>query len=163
MPATYEPIATTTLSSAATNITFSSIPATYTDLRVVFVGTCTSTGSLLCTFNNDTSPLYSQTILAGGAAASSSRTIDASQVSLNNNVNLGTVPQARYIDVFSYAGSRNKSYLAQTIADLNGSGFVEVYVGIYRSTSAINRLDVFSGNNTLAAGSTATLYGIKNA
>ena len=37
MPATYEPIATTTLGSAATNITFSSIPATYTDLRLVLV------------------------------------------------------------------------------------------------------------------------------
>jgi hypothetical protein len=37
MPATYEPIATTTLGTAAAFITFSSIPATYTDLRLVIV------------------------------------------------------------------------------------------------------------------------------
>jgi glycosyltransferase involved in cell wall biosynthesis len=42
MPATYEPIATTTLGSAAASITFSSIPATYTDLRLVIVGNLSS-------------------------------------------------------------------------------------------------------------------------
>jgi hypothetical protein len=41
MATTYEPIATTTLGTAAAFITFSSIPATYTDLRlVVNVQTC---------------------------------------------------------------------------------------------------------------------------
>ena len=41
--ATYEPIATQTLASAAASITFSSIAATYTDLRLVL--TCTTKGS----------------------------------------------------------------------------------------------------------------------
>jgi hypothetical protein len=35
MPATYEPIATTTLGTAAATITFSSIPATYSDLMQI--------------------------------------------------------------------------------------------------------------------------------
>ena len=35
MATTYEPIATTTLGSAAASITFSSIAGTYTDLRLV--------------------------------------------------------------------------------------------------------------------------------
>ena len=34
--ATYEPIATTTLGSAAADITFSSIASTWTDLRISF-------------------------------------------------------------------------------------------------------------------------------
>jgi hypothetical protein len=37
MAKTYEPIATTTLGSAAASITFSSIPATYTDLNNCFI------------------------------------------------------------------------------------------------------------------------------
>jgi hypothetical protein len=42
MPATYEPIATTTLGGAAATITFSSISSAYTDLRIVLVGTTTA-------------------------------------------------------------------------------------------------------------------------
>jgi len=38
MPATYDCIATTTLTSTASSVVFSSIPQTYTDLVVVFVG-----------------------------------------------------------------------------------------------------------------------------
>jgi hypothetical protein len=37
MATTYEKIATTTLGTAAATFTFSSIPATYTDLRLVVV------------------------------------------------------------------------------------------------------------------------------
>ena len=62
MASTYEPIATTTLGSAASSITFSSIPATYTDLRLVLVHTpSASTGNAQMQFNSDTATNYSYT------------------------------------------------------------------------------------------------------
>ena len=61
MATTYEPIATNTLGSAAANITFSSIPATYTDLRVVVVALTTNNNwNIELRLNSDSSTLYSQ-------------------------------------------------------------------------------------------------------
>ena len=60
--ATYEPIATQTLASAAATITFSSIAATYTDLRLIFAKPIGGS-SLLLRFNSDTATNYSWTYL----------------------------------------------------------------------------------------------------
>jgi hypothetical protein len=83
MPATYEPIATTTLGSAATTITLSSIPSTYTDLRLVTVLSNNGAGgdSLYITCNGDAlgaTSLYSETRLRGdGSTATSARSSSA--------------------------------------------------------------------------------------
>jgi hypothetical protein len=67
------------------------------------------------------------------------------------------------LDIFSYAGSTFKTTLYTASGDKNGSGAVERGVALYRSTSAINRVDLFGWTGNLATGTTATLYGIKNA
>ena len=78
MASTYEPIATTSTTSNATTVTFSSIPGTYTDL--VLVGgyaTSDATNNVpYIEFNSDvyTNNKYSSTRLRGnGTAASSAR------------------------------------------------------------------------------------------
>ena len=89
MPTTYEPIATQTLGSAAATITFSSIPATYTDLRLVLVGTSTISANPKINFNSDTATNYSQTILSGnGSVANSARQTNGTTifVSYYNNI-----------------------------------------------------------------------------
>lgn len=81
MPATYEPISTTTLSSATTSINFTSIPATYTDLRIVWVYQTTTGGSYpIINFNSDAASNYSYITLFGAGSSSG-----ASQYSTNNN------------------------------------------------------------------------------
>lgn len=172
MPATYEPIATTTLSSAAKNIIFSSIPATYTDLRLVILARADIAGTGTYSnpgirFNDDSGTNYSQTYLNGnGSTASSSR-----DTSLNYHYYQGIAradsPNSFFsIDIFNYAGSTFKTSLAELSRDLNGSGNVQRHVYLWRSTSAINKIDiqygVFSGTSqNFATGTTATLYGIK--
>ena len=165
MPATYEPIATTTLGSAASTITFSSIPATYTDIRLVLVYTVSTTSSVpILQFNNDTSALYSRTYINGnGASASSARSTGSNDVNLAFQVNT-SIPQMVTIDVMSYAGSTNKTSLITTVEDKNGSGSVNRMVALYRSTTAISTLNLgiaFGGNYSI--GTTATLYGILKA
>jgi hypothetical protein len=165
MPATYEPIATTTLGSATSTITFSSIPATYTDLRLVFVFSGNASVNPRFRFNGDTGSNYSQTALMGdGSSAQSTRGTSQTLIytTIYNGLASG-VPGLCTIDVFSYTGSTFKTALLTGSTDSNGSGQVERDVALWRSTSAITQIDLISGSSTFNVGTTATLYGIKNA
>jgi hypothetical protein len=163
MPSTYEPIQSYTLGSAASTITFSSIPATYTDLRIVWVGTETAANQPYYRFNGDTGTNYSQIELRGnGTSATAARASNDIAIFALNNYST-TIPALGTLDVFSYAGSTLKSCLYTTSLDQNGSGYVTSCVALWRSTSAITSLVIGDLGTTLKAGTTATLYGIKNA
>ncbi len=153
-------IATTTLGSAAASITFSSISSAYTDLRLVLTTPAgAATYYLYLQFNGDTAANYSRTILYGdGSSALSSRST-ADNFALIGYLS-ASQPTFRTIDIFSYAGSTYKTLLTNSNQDSNGSGQVYNIVGLWRSTSAINSIAIKPQSSTLAAGTTATLYGI---
>ena len=164
MATTYEKIATTTLGSSSATITFSSIAATYTDLRLVIVAKGTAASDVNMVFNSSGSAC-SWTQLAGdGSSASSGRiTTGASRayITLNYNVLSTTIPYMYTADIFSYAGSTYKTALTTFQEDANGSGYVGNKVGLWPSTAAITSITL-NGTN-FATGTTATLYGIKAA
>jgi len=168
MPATYEPIATTTLSTAQSTITFSSL-GSYTDVRLVISGTVATTGyQYNMWFNNDTTSSYSQTILDGdGATATSRIRTSAPNIYINDAYVVGgnsTEPSLCIVDIFSYAGSSTyKTILCNYNATYGSGGVVGRTVGLYRSTSAVTRIDINGGGVNMKAGTTATLYGIKAA
>jgi hypothetical protein len=163
MPATYEPIATSTISGAAST-TFSSIPSTYTDLRLVFRGTLSnSTAELGMYYGALTGTPYSGTILQGdGASATGFRVSNRDVLYVANNVFISSTQSLVTVDIFSYANtSINKTALITLSNDKNGSGTVQRQVALKRNTAAISSLtlEVFVGTIT----GTATLYGIKAA
>lgn len=164
MTATYENIATTTLSSASSTITLSSIPGTFTDLRLVMVGIPkTSIGSLIAQvrFNSDTGTNYSMTNLIGdGSSASSLRTTNSTRLQPEGFVTTG--PMFFTMDVFSYAGSTNKTVLITNSTDRNGAGIVNRAAGLWRNTSAITTITlVGDGGYEYDTGTKVTLFGIK--
>jgi hypothetical protein len=166
MATTYDPIATTTLGSAAATITFSSISSAYTDLRLVITSTVSdAAGYIGLRFNSDSGTNYSYTQLKGnGSSAATNSTTSADTLYLGDYGGPSTtIPYLQTVDIFSYAGSTYKTALVTTSQDRNGSGEVIRQVGLWRSTSAINAilLRVYTGN--LNAGTTATLYGILKA
>ncbi len=156
--ATYTPIATTTLGSAAANIEFTSIPGTYTDLVLITsVKYVSSEQGLALTFNSDTGTNYSATYLYGnGSTATSGRD--------TGNVH---IPIARADDSNFWAGVTNISNYSNTttyktvLSRGNSGTYVIAYVGMWRSTSAVTSLKVanLTGSN-FASGSTFSLYGI---
>lgn len=150
-------IATTTLGSAASSITFNSISSAYTDLRLVIVASASS-GDVQLQFNSDTGSNYSRTYIYGtGSSAGSFSGANTSFVYLDG-AGLSTTPKMYTADIFSYAGSTYKTFLYTGSEDNNGSGQVLRGVALWRSTSAITSIYLYGA--TFAIGTTATLYGI---
>jgi len=151
---TYEPIATTTLGSAQANVTFSSISGSYTDLVLIIAGTLSSTGNVEIEFNNDTGSNYSSTRIIGDGSSASSANYSRSYFGLFST-NQGNA----IINIQNYSNSTTyKTYIARGNYPSN---YVISDVGLWRSTSAITRLDVFNRDaKTWGSGSTFTLYGI---
>ena len=161
--ATYIPIATQTLGSAASSITFSSIPNTYTDLRLVLTGLAAAADTPSIQFNGDTATNYSGTDVVGygsGVNYSSQTSTSYMQLTFYGTTST-TVPIFISADVFSYAGATNKTVLSTVSRDANGSGTVDLLVGLWRSTATITSITIFlAGGTNLSTGFMATLWGI---
>lgn len=163
MPATYEPIATTTLTSTATEIVFSSIPGTYTDLRLVAVFTPTASLRPRIDLNSDTGTNYSSTLLtSSGTTAGSIRYTAANYWNVANaNTVVGGMLE---LDLLSYRSSQHKmAFSKYNNNDNSTNGRLAAGVALYRSTSPITTVRFWVSASTFAVGTTATLYGIKNA
>lgn len=164
MPATYEPIATTTLGSTTNTITFSNIPATYTDLRVVAIGKIADFYQAILRLNGSAGALYSGTFLRGNGSIASSARITTSSGIYYLNAGSETTPFLIEIDILSYASSTYKSFLTKSSEDRNGSGWVINSVGVYKDTAAITSVSLTTDSaGVWGVGTTATLYGIKAA
>ena len=153
---TYDPIASYTFAGAAASYTFNNIPASWTDLILVCTGTASTAIDLRCTFNNDTGTNYSRTYLYGnGSSSGSGKESSMSYIVLGalNNTNSGV----NVIQIQNYSNSTTyKSIILRTNID----SATQSTVGLWRSTSAINRIDFGVSSGTISAGTTITLYGI---
>ena len=155
---TYQAIATQTLSSTATTISFTSIPSSYTDLVLVANSYDASggTASLTVQFNNDTNTNYSVTGLYGdGTSASSYRQ------SSQNSSNAGTFfPTTGIVtlNIMNYSNATTYKTLLGRVS--TAASRVAATVGLWRSTAAISRIDLTIQGDNFATGSTFTLYGI---
>jgi hypothetical protein len=167
MPATYEPIATQTLGSAAATVTFSGISGTYTDLRLVYQTGMSSAGDEpLLRFNSDSSALYSETVLYGnGTSALSMRNSISTSLQLARDVGLPTaIESVTTVDIMNYSNTTTfKTVLVRTNKGSATYSQVGAYVGLYRSNSAITSINLLTTAGNFVTGSTFTLYGIKAA
>jgi hypothetical protein len=160
MTSTYEKIATTTLGTVSTGVTFSSISGSYTDLVLIIsyrldgAGTGAAGG---LRFNSDSSTNYSATFMYGtGSSAISARASNATyaDVAFMSSNSWAT----SITNIQNYSNTTTFKTLISRNSVSNGE--VTAYVNIWRSTSAINNIQIFAGSN-YAVGTMFTLYGIK--
>lgn len=170
MALTYEPIATTTLSVDTTEVTFSSIPGTYTDLIIVTRASMNApgAGSLLLRFNSDTGTNYS-TIRMYGSGSSTGSDGDTSQTAMGAGI-IGIQADSSagvfITHIMNYSNTTTyKSILSRGSDD--GSAYVSAYTALWRSTSAITNIKLRCGSiatpRDFRSGGNFTLYGIKAA
>lgn len=163
---TYTPIATTTLGSAASSYTFSSIPSTYTDLIIVANFTGSGSGNnLMMQIGNttiDTGSNYSGTgIYGNGTSALSWRQTSASAIQATYAIGLEAL-NVSSIHLMNYSNTTTYKTILNRSGGLSGTyNAAEATVSLWRSTAAINTIKLYGLNSaTISSGSTFTLYGI---
>jgi hypothetical protein len=158
---TYTLISGTTLTTTAASVTFSSIPATYTDLILVVNPTYAINADASITFNGDTANNYSSTYLTGnGTSATSGRFSTMPRIYLDQ-INTGTTIVQYNASIMDYANTTTfKTVLSRYGGTTKG---VEAVVGLWRSTAAITSVLVDGGGANFTSGSTIRLYGIEAA
>jgi hypothetical protein len=168
----YESIATYTVGSGGSaSITFSSIPSTYKHLQVRWFAKTDRADTddvVLMQLNSDTSANYSWHWLRGnGTAAIAGATSSASNIAIqygaSGNSGATNVFAGAVLDILDYQDT-NKYKTTRSLQgfDLNGSGWIYLTSGNWRSTSAVTSitLDQQYGSN-FAQYSSFALYGIK--
>jgi len=162
-------IATTTLGSAQSSITFSSIPQDYTHLQIRAIARTTIVGTdenVYLRFNSDSSTLYAYHFLYGtGSAAASGATLNEPYlISLRGTGNSSSANMfgSGVVDILDYTNTNKfKTVRSITGHDQNGSGTVWLFSGLWRSTSAVTSITLLPSSANLAQYSSFALYGIK--
>lgn len=162
---TYEPITTNTLGSSATTITLSSIPATYTDLRLVLTGKAVTGDDVYIRFNGDSATNYSVTGMKtfgsnnSSASVQNQQQIDIDAVGYNLD---SSWPQIYAYDIFAYTSSKYKTVLCKESGMRDTTGANVRAAALWRSTSAITSISI-TCNGSFQASTIVTLWGIKAA
>ncbi len=151
------------LGTTAATVTFSSIPGSYRDLHLswVFRTNAGSAASFLGRINNDTGANYDYEVGSFSTTTASAFTGAVGQSSLYLGECTRTTTTANeasvgYLDIPNYAATTFfKGVLGRN------ARVQETYVtsGTWRSTSTINRLDLFPSTGSFIAGSVFTLWG----
>ena len=153
---TYTPLATVTLASSASSVTFSNIPATYRDLILIFNGTGSgTTGNLRMTFNGSTLSNFTDVRMYNFNNSSGSDTTGGDSL-----VSLGAINnrQASVVQIMDYSATdKHKTYLFRGGATAVGVG---ASINRWANTAAITSIVLVNTAGTIDAGATLNLYGV---
>jgi len=165
---TYTLINSNTLGSAASSVTFSSIPSTYTDLVLVVsnITNASSTNSVFLRFNSDTATNYSSTFLEGnGTSATSNRQSNRTVIDSGYNIGLSTTSPGQVIfNIMDYSNTTTYKTVISRFAQAAGAApGTSGTVSLWRATpAAITSIEIRCDVN-LGVGTVFKLYGIEAA
>ena len=152
---TYVPLATETLSATDASVTFSSIPATYRDLILVWNGQ--ATGSVGVRINGDTGTNYPVVIVRDNTSTSltNQTALLTSQSGWSSNTDAMFTMQ--FMD-YSVTDKHKTTLMRSGV----NTGALEVHMAATRwaNTNAITSLNVFTYSGSMNVGATISLYGL---
>ena len=170
MPNAYIQVATNTLTTSTTTVTFSDISQAYTDLVVVAQIEGSSDGSdFRLRVNGDTGNNYSRTDISGANDTNHStfRQSGISNIPLQYATGAGSdQPSIGIINIMNYTSTNMRKTFLIRSAMVRGTSTNKketlAETGLWSSTSAINSVTIYT-DTAFIAGSTFTIYGIKAA
>jgi hypothetical protein len=163
---TYTPLATVTLGTAVSSVTFSSIPATYRDLILVSQVRSTRAATdddLYLQFNNDTGNNYSWVRMAGnGSTTASSSGTGVNYMRVGNDITAANSTANVFANVVAQIQDASATDKHKTGLSRSDNSLVATYALAHRwaNTNAITTVKVYCAVGSLAAGSTLNLYGV---
>lgn len=165
-PSSYESIATVTVGSGgAADITFSSIPATYTHLQIRWANPTTNVGgNVVVNFNSDTSTSnYAFHNVRGNGSTASA--LGFASGGGNSTLFANEALSAGVADILDYANT-NKYKVSRILGGNefnNTSGMVSLNSSLWLNTAAITTIKLIADvTGGWAQYSSIALYGIKN-
>ena len=166
VPSTYEAIATTTLATTASSITFSSIPTGYTHLQIRGIFKPSTACWLGLRFNGDSGSNYAYHDLRGNGASATNESVASQTIanlSLYNQSPVTSTFNTTVIDILDYTNtSKYKTQRTLSGLDANGSGNINLTSSLWMSTSAVTSIVLScTASATLSQYSSFTLYGIR--
>lgn len=164
---TYVPINTTTTSTSTATITFSSIPSTYQDLVIIINGANAGGSRIRYRFNSDSGTNYSRTSLTGNGSSAASyngSNVAYAEINVIGGATALTAPYTVVTNIQNYSNTTTYKTLLSRFGSNDGTNpGVEATVNMWRSTSAINQIDITSLGGSFVSGTNFTLYGISGA
>ncbi len=157
MTAAWVPLATTTLSSSASSVTFGSISGSYRDLVLVVQAIHASSTSNYGIFrvNSDTGSNYSYVHMQGTGSATSSGAATTNFGFLNFlNTSSNQISVSHFMDYS--ATDKHKTILTRCDSPFSRTRAEAVR---WSNTDAITSITIAADSGNLAAGSTFSLYG----
>lgn len=163
-------LASATLSTTASSVTFAGIPQGYKHLQIRSTARDNSAAGTVTymkvNFNNDSGSNYAYHRLFGdGSGVTTDSGSSIAQTYANfalANSSTTQIMGASIIDILDYTStSKHKTIRTFAGADQNGSGRVGISSGLWMSTSAITSIVLVADTGTFGANSSFALYGVK--
>jgi hypothetical protein len=164
MATTFVKIQTVTVGSGGSaTIDFNSIPATYTDLKIVICARSTNADiddHLFVKPNSSASNMTQRWLRGSGSAASSSTSV---RFAIPGATSTASVFGNTELYFPNYTSANFKSFSGETVQETNGTeAYQYLCAFLWSDTSAITSIILDLSNGNFAQHSTATLYGIKS-
>lgn len=165
----YDSIATGVGTGSNDEITFSSIPSTYTHLQVRGIANAANVASTInVRLNGDGASNYTRHRLLGdGSSASAVGQTSQVQIPFLSNSGLPTLSNsygAFVLDILDYTNaSKYKTIRILSGADNNGSGSIDFTSGLWLNTAAVTSVTLRINTSTFSTPTQFALYGIKGA
>ena len=165
MANTYYLIEAKTLTTTTASVTFTSIPQTYTDLKLVFStrdNAASYINNMNININGSAANFSARTIMKLGAGASSGTETTNLAFSTSATATADTFTNGE-VYFPNYTGSNYKLYSAESASENNASNNGMIMEnGLWSNTAAITEITFTPSSASFVSGSTFYLYGISN-